>query len=66
MYTIRMGHDDTKESIYEKLECISDQFLTYHFTEKVGREDISKLSMETRIYMKISVNIFTSKILSNA
>jgi hypothetical protein len=41
--------DDTKNSFYEKLDCVFDEFLRYHmkiflgdFNKKVGREDIFK------------------------
>jgi hypothetical protein len=45
--------DDTKDSFYEELEFVFDQFFNYQmkilfgdFNEKVGREDIFKPTTE--------------------
>jgi hypothetical protein len=55
--------DDTKvkDSFYEELEPVVDQFHKYHmkillgyFNEKVGREDILKQS-GIRVYMKLAM-----------
>jgi hypothetical protein len=52
-------NDDSKDSFYEKLEQVLDQFLEYHINillgdihAKLGREDIFKLTMGMRVSMK--------------
>jgi hypothetical protein len=52
--------DDVKDTFYEELECVFDKFPKYHmkillgyFSAKVGREDIFKLTIGTRVYMKL-------------
>jgi hypothetical protein len=67
--------DDTKESFYKELDCVFDQFLKYHmtillgeFSEKVGTEDIFKLTIGNECLLEICkvmevriVNFATSK-----
>jgi hypothetical protein len=67
--------DDKKDSIYEELEVVFDQFLKYHmnillgdFNAKVGREDIFKLTIGNESFHETSndngvrvVNFATSK-----
>jgi exonuclease III len=68
--------DDTKDSFYEELEGVFNQFLNYHmkivlgdFNAKVGREDIFKPTIENESLHETSndngvkvVNFATSKI----
>jgi hypothetical protein len=69
--------NDIKNSFYEKLECVSDQFLKYHmkilldFSAKVERENIFKLTVGNGSIPEISnddgvivTNFDTSKNLS--
>jgi hypothetical protein len=50
VFKVTSSDDDTKDSFYEELEGVFDQFPKYHmkillgdFNAKVGREDIFKL-----------------------
>jgi hypothetical protein len=55
--------DDLKDSFYEELEHIFDNFCIYHmknllrFNAKIGREDIFKPAMVNRSSHKISNDI---------
>jgi hypothetical protein len=53
--------DDTKDSFYKELECVSDQVLKYHlnillgdFNEKVRREHIFKPTVRNESSHEIS------------
>jgi hypothetical protein len=52
--------DNVKDSFYEELACVFDQFPRYDmkillgdFNAKVGREDISNQQMGMRVHMKL-------------
>jgi hypothetical protein len=52
--------DDTKDSLYEELEHVFDQFLKYHvkilfrdFSSDVRSKDISRQHLGMRVYMKL-------------
>jgi hypothetical protein len=52
--------DDVKDSYCEEFECIFDKFPKYQmeillgdFSAKVGREDISKLTIVMKVYAKL-------------
>jgi len=53
-----------KDSFYEELQCVFNQFLKYHmkillgdFNAKVGREDIFKAAFRDENNMKLSIII---------
>jgi hypothetical protein len=56
--------DDVKDSFYEELGRVFDQFPMYDmkillgdFNAKVGREISSKRQSETRVYMKFVITV---------